>query len=73
MAKICYFLSINKAWLNPFKYSETIGNYEGIWYITLVGWTIEDDLQATKENLDMLEDDQNLLFPSNWQGQSESI
>ena len=23
------------------------------------------DLQATKENLDMLEDDQNLLFPSN--------
>ena len=24
-----YFLSINKDWLNPFKCSETIWNYEG--------------------------------------------
>ena len=24
-----YFLSINKDWLNPFKCTETIGNYEG--------------------------------------------
>ena len=37
MDKICYFLSINKDWLNPFKCSETIGNYEERWYMLLVG------------------------------------
>ena len=37
----CYFLSINKDWLNPFKCSETIGNYEGKRYMTLVSWTTD--------------------------------
>ena len=40
----CYFLSINKDWLNPFKCSETIENYEGRWYrwyMTLAGWTTD--------------------------------
>ena len=41
MDKICYFLSINNDWLNPFKCSETIGNYEGRWYMTLVCWTTD--------------------------------
>jgi len=44
MYKICYFLSINNDWLNPFKCSETIGNYEGRgyrWYMTLLGWTTD--------------------------------
>ena len=41
--------------------------------MTLVGWTTEDDLQTTEDDLDMLEDDQIFLFPSNLQGQSESI
>ena len=43
MAKICYFLSINKDWLNPFKCSETIGNYEGRWYrwYMTLGWTTD--------------------------------
>ena len=37
----CYFLSINKDWLNPFKCSETIGNYEGKRYMTLVSRTTD--------------------------------
>ena len=44
MAKICYFLSIIKDWLKPFKCSETIGKFEGRWYrwyMTLVGWTTD--------------------------------
>ena len=41
MAKICYFLSINKDWLNPFKCSETMGIYEGKWYMMLVCWTTD--------------------------------
>ena len=44
MAKICYFLSIKKDWLNPFKCSETIGNYVGRWYrwyMMLLGWTTD--------------------------------
>ena len=36
-----YFLSINKDWLNPFKCSETIRNYEGRLYMTLLGWTTD--------------------------------
>ena len=64
----CYFLSINKDWLNPFKCSETIGNYEGWWYrlqrilnykgkmVDVVNRT-EGDLQTTKDDLQTTEDD----------------
>ena len=61
MAKLCYFLSINKDWLNPFKCSETIGIYEGEWYMMLVCWTTDyrgwpTDYGSTEDDLDILED-----------------
>ena len=35
--------------------------------------TTEDDLQTKEDDLDITEDGQNLLFPFNYQGLTESI
>ena len=70
MTKICYFLSVNNYWLNLFKCSETIGYYEGRWYMTLEGWTTDyrgwptdyrswPRYKIKEDDLDITEDDQN--------------
>ena len=56
-------------WLNPFKCSETIGYYEGRWYMMLVGWTTDyrgwptdyrrwPRYKTKEDDLDIMEDDQ---------------
>ena len=78
MTKICCFLQINKDSLNPFKCSEMILNYNGK-MIDQVNrmegdlQTTEDDLQTKENDLDITEDGQNLLFPFNYQGLTETI
>ena len=73
----CYFL-INQGRLNPFKFSEMIGNYKGKMLDEFSRLeddlqqpleddlqTTEDDTQTNKDDLDIMEDDQRLLFPFN--------